>query len=52
VQWSYLAVGLIMLFALYVHGTLGAHLGEEFGVHNTAANLVRMGKNPNLLLQP
>lgn len=52
VQWSYLLVGLVMLFALYVHGTLGAHLGEEFGVHNTAANLVRMGKNPNLFLKP
>jgi uncharacterized membrane protein len=51
VQWSYLAVGIVILGILYVHGTLGAHLGEEFGIHNSAANLLRQGKNPSLLLK-
>ncbi len=49
VSWSYLGLGMLMLLALYVHGTLGAHLGGEFGVHNTAANLLRAGANPNLI---
>src|SRR6476469_2031986 len=37
VQWSYLLVGIAMLGILFVHGTLGAHLGGDFGIHNTAA---------------
>lgn len=51
VQWSYLVAGIAMLGILYVHGTLGAHLGGDFGIHNTAANLLQEGKNPNLLLK-
>lgn len=51
VQWSYLLAGVVMLGVLFVHGTLGAQLGDEFGVHNTAANLVRQGQNPNLVLK-
>ena len=51
VHWSYLAVGVAILGLLYVHGTLGAQMGDEFGIHNTAANLLRQGKNPNLLLK-
>jgi len=51
VQWSYLAVGTVMLGVLFVHGTLGAHLGGDFGLHNTAGNMVRQGENPNQLLQ-
>lgn len=51
VQWSYLLVGIAMLGLLYVQGTLGAHLGEQFGIHVTAANLVRQGQNPNLVLK-
>ncbi len=51
VQWSYLAVGVAIMGLLYVHGTLGAQMGDEFGIHNTAANLLRQGKNPNLLLK-
>ena len=50
-QWSYLAVGVVMLGVLFVHGTLGAHLGGDFGIHNTAGNMVRQGENPNQLLQ-
>lgn len=51
VQWSYLGVGIAILGILYVHGTLGAQMGDEFGIHNTAAELLRQGKNPNLLLK-
>ncbi len=51
VQWIYLAVGVLMLGLLYVQGTLGAQLGDEFGVHVTAANLVRQGQDPNQVLK-
>lgn len=51
VQWSYLLVGIAILGILYVHGTLGAQLGEDFGIHVTAAKLVTEGRNPNLLLK-
>jgi uncharacterized membrane protein len=51
VQWSYLAVGVALLGVLYLHGTLGAQLGDEFGIHNTAANLLRQGANPNAVLK-
>lgn len=51
VQWSYLVVGIAMLGILYIHGTLGGQLGDEFGIHVTAANLLRQGKNPNFLLK-
>jgi uncharacterized membrane protein len=51
VQWSYLAIGAIMLGVLFIHGTLGAQLGEDFGVHNTAVLLLRDGQNPNTVLK-
>ncbi len=51
VQWSYLLAGIAILGILYVHGTLGAQMGDEFGIHNTAAGLIRQGENPNLLLK-
>jgi len=51
VQWSYLLAGVVMLGLLFVHGTLGAHMGEEFGIHNTAAGLLRQGLNPSSALQ-
>jgi uncharacterized membrane protein len=50
VQWSYLFAGIILLGVLYLHGTLGAQLGDEFGIHNTATHLLRQGKNPNKIL--
>jgi uncharacterized membrane protein len=40
VQWSYLLAGMTMLGIFFVHGTLGAQLGEEFGIHVTAANTI------------
>lgn len=50
VQWSYLLAGVILLGVLYLHGTLGAQLGDEFGVHNTATDLLTRGENPNKVL--
>lgn len=50
VQWGYLLVGLFIFFLMFLHGTLGAHLGGEFGVHNTADQLLRLGEDPNALL--
>lgn len=51
VQWTYLLAGVAIMFLLFLHGTLGAQLATEFGVHNTADSLLRLGKNPNLLLK-
>lgn len=51
VQWSYLLVGLGIFALMFVHGTLGAQLAAEFGVHISADRLLRMGENPNLLLK-
>ncbi|MEG5001602.1 DUF2231 domain-containing protein [Microcoleus sp. B4-D4] len=51
VQWSYLLAGVVMLGLLFVHGTLGAHMGDQFGIHNTAAGLLRQGLNPSSALK-
>ncbi|MBW4595149.1 MAG: DUF2231 domain-containing protein [Brasilonema angustatum HA4187-MV1] len=51
VQWGYLISGFAIMFVMYLHGTLGAQLAAEFGVHNTADMLLRLGQNPNVLLK-
>ncbi|MEH2137378.1 DUF2231 domain-containing protein [Nostoc sp.] len=51
VQWFYLFAGIGIMFILYIHGTLGAQLAAEFGVHNTADNLLRSGQNLNTILK-
>jgi uncharacterized membrane protein len=51
VQWSYLLVGLGIFALMFVHGTLGAQLASEFGVHISADRLLRLGEDPNLLLK-
>ncbi|CAK6699460.1 DUF2231 domain-containing protein [Synechococcus sp. BA-124 BA4] len=43
VQWSYLLVGLLVFALMAWHGTLGAQLGVEFGVHVTASQLLGEG---------
>ncbi|MCP9888910.1 DUF2231 domain-containing protein [Cyanobium sp. ATX 6A2] len=43
VQWSYLLAGLGLFVLIGVHGTLGAQLAGEFGVHITAAQLLASG---------
>ena len=47
VQWSYLLAGLGIFVLMFAQGTLGAHLGGDFGVHVTADRLIRAGINPN-----
>ncbi|MEO1146353.1 MAG: DUF2231 domain-containing protein [Cyanobacteria bacterium J06638_22] len=51
VQWSYVLAGLGIFALMFVHGTLGAQLAAEFGVHISADRLLQMGENPNLLLK-
>ncbi len=51
VQLSYLLVGIVIMFIMYLHGTLGAHMAGEFGIHNTADNLIRMAQDPNTVLK-
>ncbi len=47
VQWSYLLAGLGIFALMFLHGTLGAHLGSDFGIHVSADRLIRAGLNPN-----
>lgn len=51
VQLSYLLIGLVIMFVMYLHGTLGAHMAGEFGIHNTADNLLQSGQDPNTFLK-
>ncbi|MGB3654348.1 MAG: DUF2231 domain-containing protein [Rivularia sp. (in: cyanobacteria)] len=51
VQWSYLLAGIVVLGIMFIHGTLGGQMGDEFGIHNTAAGLVEKGINPNSALK-
>ena len=43
VQWLYLLVGLALFLVIGLHGTLGAELAGEFGVHVTADQLLASG---------
>lgn len=43
VQWLYLLAGLALFVLIGLHGTLGAELAAEFGVHITAAQLLAAG---------
>ena len=43
VQWGYLLVGLALFGVIGLHGTLGAELAAEFGVHITADQLLAAG---------
>jgi uncharacterized membrane protein len=51
VQWSYLLTGMAIMLIMFVHGTLGAQMAAEFGVHNTADNLLRLGQDLNTTLK-
>lgn len=50
VQWSYVGAGLLIFVLMFLQGTLGAHLGGEFGIHVTADQLIHLGENPKQLL--
>ena len=43
VQWLYLLVGVVMFALLGLHGTLGAQMAAEFGVHIAADQLLQAG---------
>jgi uncharacterized membrane protein len=43
VQWLYLLAGLALFGVIGLHGTLGAELAAEFGVHVTADQLLAAG---------
>ncbi|MEO1002535.1 MAG: DUF2231 domain-containing protein [Cyanobacteria bacterium J06638_7] len=45
VQWSYLLAGLGLFLLIGLHGTLGAQLAGEFGVHVTADQLLASGRD-------
>ena len=45
VQWIYLFSGVVIMGLLALHGTLGAQLAAEFGVHITADQLLAAGAN-------
>lgn len=51
VQWSYLLAGLGIFALMFVHGTLGAQLAADFGIHISADRLLRLGENPNVFLK-
>jgi uncharacterized membrane protein len=51
VQWSYLLAGLGIFALMFAHGTLGAQLASDFGVHITADRLLHLGQDPNLVLR-
>ncbi|BCL37584.1 DUF2231 domain-containing protein [Nostoc sp. MS1] len=51
VQLPYLLAGIAIMFIMYLHGTLGAQLAAEFGVHNTADSLLRLGEDLNTMLK-
>ncbi|MEM6839259.1 MAG: DUF2231 domain-containing protein [Cyanobacteria bacterium P01_C01_bin.120] len=50
VQWVYLLAGLGIFALMFLQGTLGAHLGSDFGIHITADRLLREGVDPNTYL--
>jgi uncharacterized membrane protein len=50
VQWLYLLVGLAMFLLIGLHGTLGAELAAEFGVHITADQLLAAGADLKVAL--
>ena len=43
VSWLYLACGTVVLLLMGLHGSLGAWLASEFGVHITADQLLAAG---------
>ncbi|MDY6939072.1 MAG: DUF2231 domain-containing protein [Cyanobacteriota bacterium] len=50
VQWSYLFAGLGIFAIMFAHGTLGAHLAADFGVHISADRLLRAGEDANAII--
>ena len=40
VEWRYVVAGLAIFVLMFLQGTLGSHLGGEFGIHTTADQLL------------
>ncbi len=51
VSWSYLTLGALTLLVMGLHGSLGAWLASDFGVHITADQLLINGGNLTEVLQ-
>ena len=50
VSWSYLSFGILVLLIMALHGSLGAWLASDFGVHITADQLISNGYNLSEIL--
>jgi len=50
VTWLYLLSGAVMLLLMGLHGSLGAWLASDFGVHITADQLLAAGADLNEVL--
>ena len=51
VSWAYLVTGIFILILMGLHGTLGAWLASDFGVHITADQLLVRGEDLNRIFQ-
>ena len=51
VSWSYISLGALILILMGLHGSLGAWLASDFGVHITADQLLVRGEDLNQIFQ-
>ena len=51
VSWSYIFFGSLILILMGLHGSLGAWLASDFGVHITADQLLVRGEDLNQIFQ-
>jgi len=51
VSWSYIFLGSLILILMALHGSLGAWLASDFGVHITADQLLVRGEDLNQIFQ-
>ena len=51
VSWSYISLGALILILMGFHGSLGAWLASDFGVHITADQLLVRGEDLNQIFQ-
>ena len=49
--WSYIFFGSLILILMGLHGSLGAWLASDFGVHITADQLLVRGEDLNQIFQ-
>ena len=51
VSWSYIFLGSVILVIMGLHGSLGAWLASDFGIHITADQLLVRGEDLNQIFQ-